>query len=258
MKFIFINSIFVLSSLTAFAIPPSWPNFWKCQWNNDLTVTSIGVDPSGVELCRKTRSQTCSHFLWGTRYPSYSWDTPCSAYGGTYDYPVENSFEYMEALAIAQAMTSIQLSGISVPNSFMNSDSLYANDSLMQACIEFRFELAGYDIDLSNAIFDDSCFVPIVTLPIIVPLYSLPPINLDCANISPNPVNDNLTIDLVNLHTYVNKIEIISQKTGLSVFNKTTGIGSQEIINVTTYSSGYYNVLIHTSEDFVNRLIFVE
>lgn len=258
MKNLFVFSLFILNSIASIAIPPNWPNFWKCQWNNDLTVISIGQDPSGVELCRKTRTQTCTHFLWGTRYPSYSWDVPCSSYGETYDYPEEISFEEREAIAIAQTMTSIYLSGISVPSTYMNSDSLLANDLLMQACIEFRFALAGYDIDLSNPIFDDSCFVPIVTLPILVPLYSIPPINLECAVISPNPVNDNLTIDLDDLYVYVDKIEIISQSTGLSVFTKTNGLSSQEIIDVTSFTSGYYYVKIYTSEDYINRLIFVE
>lgn len=243
----------MFSTLT-FALFAAPMGGWKCGKAYGLTATIAYTDPGGITYCKKTWKEDCKHWLWGSKTITSTVTTVCNPYDdGTIDNDdysdldqyVDHHLEVCKFMA--DEMTIIQNSGISVPNNYLNFQLLYDDPAVFQACEKYRYELAGYDIDLSDPAINDDCFIPVITLPVQVPAAYPFEINESCITVSPNPTSTDITINLGDAHFYISGIELIENGTGLSVYDKSNSIQPVEQISVSGFRSGLYTLKLLNS-----------
>lgn len=258
MKKTLITLFLVIGTFTATqAIPPLFGSngtlsMWKCNWNSDLSITD-----NGDGSCGFTRSQTCTHWLWGSRTNGYEWSKPCGQNGTNGDGD-DKPFDCpcgvgVEAHLIADAMVEINASGISVPSQFMDETILSTDNQVLEDCFVFRMTLAGYD--MTDPQMFDPCYIPSTTLPVQVTLFGPLPIKLDCATVAPNPVSDILSINLNGLETQITKIQLIANRSGLVVLELANPVSPIVTIDVNNYDHGLYNLLLFRNEEVLSNLI---
>lgn len=232
---------------------------WKCGNEYDFTVTITYTDPGGLEYCTKTWKNDCKHWLWGSRTILSSVTTVCNPYQGTPSAgDIASVNHHMQICDImAQIMTEIKNAGVVVPDEYCNADSLYINDETFKECEEFRLLLAGYDIDLDDPIVQEACYVPVITLPVIVPAAGVFELNEECITVSPNPATSTFNLIMGSGNNYVSKIELIQNISASIVFVKEGSIQSTEAISTSSLNTGLYTVRIYNGEYIITKLVQV-
>lgn len=144
---------------------------------------------------------------------------------------------------IVNVFQDIQTSAIvTVPIQYLSVDSLLDETNFINAT-RFRMELAGFDI--IDPFDDNNCYI--ITLPVLFPHYSIPPVNFDeCLIVYPNPVSTVLTVEMLFDYTFIEKIEVVEVSSAHVVYS-TTNINNQFFaIPVLGLNNGLHKVKITT------------
>ncbi|NUM32369.1 MAG: T9SS type A sorting domain-containing protein [Bacteroidetes bacterium] len=197
---------------------------------------------------------TCTHPLWGTKTTTYEWTRPCNT---GISHPTDEEMNDPNKLLryISQAMNELVELGFNVPIEYRTISNLLNPVNLNNATI-FRLALAGYSVTVEG--LESDCFVPVISLPVLVPLYNEPEVNFNCVSVSPNPSSLNLTVNLGNNNIFIDKIELIENSTGTIVYQKNSSFLINENIAVSSLNKGQYTLKITNGEIINSRQIVIE
>ncbi|MCC6254140.1 MAG: T9SS type A sorting domain-containing protein [Ignavibacteriaceae bacterium] len=230
---------------------------WKCGDAYGFTVSIAYTDPGGTTFCHKTWKNDCKHWLWGSVTLLSKCTTVCNPYEiAPTSGEIASIDHHMQICeAISEIMTGIKNSGVTVDDDYCDAQVLYDDGEIFKECEEFRLLLAGYDIDLDDPNVQDDCFVPVITLNVIVPAVGVFDLNGECVLISPNPCTTTLEINLGSGNNYVSKIELVDNTNANIVYSKSGSIQSIETINFNSLAAGYYTVKIYNDEYVITKLV---